>query len=124
MGQKINFSESNKVYKLGRKKYLVVADSYKNNNRLAVCLYDSYGICDAVITVNLSEHSLIDKEYAYIDTNNYPSIEKDFLEKHRLAEPIGLYARSGYCIYPLYKFYLEKLASIEEFENIKFRKIK
>lgn len=122
MGQKINFSESNKVYELDGEKYLVVADNYKVDNRLAVCLYNSHGVCDAVITVNLSNCYHIGKEYAYIDTNNYPEIDKDFLIKYELAKPTGLYDRSGYCLYPLYKFNLEKLVSIEEFENIEFYK--
>ena len=43
-------------------------------------------------------------EYAYVDTNNMPNAE-DFINENKLGEFAGEYKNSGFCWYPLYKFY-------------------
>ena len=40
----------------------------------------------------------------YVDTNNMPSAEK-FIRENNLGEFTGEVEYSGFCEYPLYKFY-------------------
>ena len=44
------------------------------------------------------------EDYAYVDTNNMPNAEQ-FIEENKLGEFVGKYKMSGFCCYPLYKFY-------------------
>jgi putative membrane protein len=48
----------------------------------------------------------IDK--AFVDTNNCPWAEK-FISDNKLGKPTGIKAASGYCVYPQYRFDMEKL---------------
>jgi hypothetical protein len=80
----------------------VMSSRYTNNNNYAVCLEELDGAPFATLTVNLPGPKLPDG-YGYVDTNNCPWAE-EFICKYDLGEPAGVAARSGYCIYPLYKF--------------------
>ena len=62
----------------------------------------------ATLTVCLDDKTLESNE-AYIDTNNCPWAE-DFLTKNGFAMPKGEWKRSGYCVYPLYAFDMDKLS--------------
>ena len=61
------------------------------------------------VTVYLGE---VPKDYAYIDVNNFPEIV-EVLERLEVAEHTGIYTRSGFVEYPLYKFNREKLYEYE-----------
>ena len=83
---------------------------YSSNNTLAVQLVEARAPWPvfATITVNLQGNpygmdSRQDDHFAYVDTNNCPWVI-DFLEENNIAVPTGIYAPSGYCIYPLYEF--------------------
>lgn len=95
-------------------KLFLTADSYKSNNSLAVIAYETpKGECVSpemfdVITVNIFESDfLMEKDLAYVDTNNCPWAA-ELLKETGLATPVGTYGHSGFCSYPLYKFNLEK----------------
>ena len=60
----------------------------------------------ATLTVNLKNNLPMD--HAFVDTNNCRWAEK-FIEDNGLGEFTGRYASSGYCTYPLYKFYMDKI---------------
>lgn len=78
---------------------------YMNDN-LAIRLVTTYGEPWTTLTVNLGVK--LPSNYAYVDTNNNPDIEK-FIKDNELGEFAGGYMTSGYCRYPLYKFDLTKL---------------
>ena len=79
-------------------------NSYANNRRLAVQLVCDDGIPFGTITTNIKYPlSTLDKYLAFIDTNNYPYIEK-WLIDNGIAYPTGHIGYSGFCAYPEYKF--------------------
>ena len=85
-------------------------NSYENNGRLAVSLiclpeHEPFGTISVNINYPLSRD---EKSLTFVDTNNYPGIEK-WLRENQIAKPTGYYGRSGYCTYPEYRFDLEKL---------------
>ena len=61
----------------------------------------------AKLTVNLAEWTL-PNDKAFVDTNNCPWAEK-FIADNKLGKPTGIKAASGYCVYPQYRFDMEKL---------------
>lgn len=58
------------------------------------------------LTVNISP--LPSEDLAAIDTNNIPEAE-NFIISNKLGEFTGRMLQSGFCMYPVYKFYLNKL---------------
>ena len=88
--------------------YLVpVAKKYLNNGSLAIILYkeDNEEFCSLTVNINEDYHGT---NTAYVDSNNYSWI-RDFIEDNDLGAPTGRAGRSGFCIYPEYKFKMEKL---------------
>lgn len=83
----------------------VSTSTYSNNGNLAILLTSPTEGPFATLSVNLHK---LPEGYAYVDTNNCPWAE-EFINEYKLGEPTGGSARSGYCIYPLYKFDLSKL---------------
>lgn len=91
----------------------VKRSTYKNNDSLAVVLVpEEYPEEYSVITVNIDDTNLFCCPLAFVDTNNYPNIEK-FLTENGLATPVGVFGQSGYCVYPLYAFNLEKIPEMK-----------
>ena len=93
-------------------KACVYAAEYIDNGSLAVAMDLEDGEPFAVITANLENSGKLPANQAYLDTNNDPWAV-DFLEKHNLAHPTGLYGQSGYVTYPLYEFNLDAIAHIQ-----------
>lgn len=60
--------------------------------------WESYG----TLTTNFDEK--LPDGYAYVDTNNIPFAE-EFIEKYGLGVHQGKFRYSGFCTYPLYKFF-------------------
>lgn len=81
----------------------VKAESYRNNETLAVMLVYRNNEFD-VITVNLNS-SFQSDSMAFLDTNNYPDIEK-WIRENNLGLPMNLTQRSGFCEYPLYTLFV------------------
>lgn len=79
---------------------------YSMHNNLAVRLVEKDGAPFATLTVNLGDN--LPSTYAYVDTNNCPWAEK-FITEYELGEPTGIGKQSGYCMYPLYQFNINKL---------------
>ena len=84
----------------------VKTDSYRNNNTLALTLNYEDGDRD-VVTVNLNSPFQSDS-LAFLDTNNYPDIEK-WIRENNLGLAMNLMERSGFCEYPLYSINLSEL---------------
>ncbi|MBR5175193.1 MAG: DUF4313 domain-containing protein [Bacteroidales bacterium] len=80
---------------------------YQNNGSLALILKTLDGEDYAVVTVNLN-HPMQSDDMAFLDENNYPGIGKG-IEQHRLGLPMGVIAVSGYCRYPLYTLFIDKI---------------
>ncbi len=96
----------------GRKtKVCLKYDVYDVFNSLAVSLYyepapgteDSDLELFAVITVNLPESADLPFGTQFVDINNYPWVD-EWLIENSIAEPSGKIARSGFCVYPAFKF--------------------
>ena len=84
---------------------------YRNNGSLAIQLIDVEEYEPfASLTVNINEKGA-DKETAYVDVNNCPWATK-FIEDNELGEFTGKYGRSGFCVYPLFKFNLDKIKEV------------
>lgn len=87
----------------------VGTDTYADNDTLAIILDDPKEGPFGAITVNIEASDfLADQTHAFVDTNNCPWAE-EFIAKHGFGKPVGLMGESGYCMYPLYEFDLEKL---------------
>lgn len=91
-----------------------VKECYQRNKRLAVTLFDLDTAEEfAKITVNLPQASTSGENCSFVDTNNCSWAEK-LLTDSELAKPTKCVARSGYCIYPEYKFDVSKLLETED----------
>ena len=95
---------------------------YSSNDTLAVQLIkaEKPWSVHATITVNLDGNpfgmdSRQDGRFAYVDTNNCPWAER-FLEENKIARRTGIFAPSGYCVYPLYEINLDAIYEYEESE--------
>ena len=92
-------------------------DTYNINDSLAVSLYCRNSEMDTdvdntpfddlfgVITVNLRESVTLPFGTQFVDVNNFPGIHK-WLIDNNIAEPTPICARSGFCVYPAFKFKL------------------
>lgn len=78
--------------------------TYTNNGNLAICLLEDDRAPFATLTVNFEK---LPHGYAYLDNNNCPWAV-DFVEDNNLGEFTGIIKHSGFCNYPLYKFYEEE----------------
>lgn len=84
---------------------------YQTNNSLAVAM--EYNNDMSIITVNFTDYRYPGFEYAFVDTNNFPGIDT-YLQMIGLAESTGEHESSGFCVYPLLKFNINKLIEGEK----------
>ena len=93
--------------------------SYTNNGTLAIQLFNKPEMpegfhlpedprkqfCEpfGVVTVNLFESKLLPYNMQFVDENNLPGIGA-WLRQNGIAQPTGLHAPSGYCLYEAYRF--------------------
>ena len=84
---------------------------YAQNNNLAIRLITKGGEPWATLTVNLD--TKLPEDHAFVDINNFDDASV-FIEENGLGEWTGGMRHSGYCVYPLYKFDLEKLKQLEK----------
>lgn len=115
-------SKENTVYQINE--YGIITDvilmynTYNQNNSLAVSMYYNdieepvndidgrhFGELYDVITINLHESSYLPFGVQFVDVNNHPGIV-DWLINNKIAEPVPIYARSGFCVYPAVSFIL------------------
>ena len=85
----------------------IETSKYMFGDNLAIRLITDFGELFATLTVNLAEWTL-PNDKAFIDTNNCPWAEK-FIADNKLGKPTGIRGASGYCVYPQYRFDMEKL---------------
>lgn len=112
-----------KVYELnmyGETFHIILGKtSYRNNNTIAVMMIDvqpdgteeDFG----VLTVNLETGGLTmanKEDTQFIDTNNLTQDIVKWLVDNNIAVETGLYWPSGFCVYPLFMFTKEALASM------------
>ena len=60
-----------------------------------------------IATVNLPESGLLPYNVQFIDENNLPGIGA-WLRQNNIAQPTGMHAASGYCLYEAYRFNLNE----------------
>ena len=103
---------------------VLVYGVYENNRALALSLYcqphfiydgeydppvqegrSAFNELYAVLTVNLPESDSLPFGTQFVDVNNHEMI-CEWLIENDIAEPLPIYARSGLCIYPAFKFNL------------------
>lgn len=86
--------------------------SYLNNGNMYIGLSmmeDGYPEPYGDVTVNLGVE--VPDFCGYVDTNNMPELEK-FLVDNDIGEFTGFMERSGFCMYPLYMFNVDKLREL------------
>lgn len=97
--------------------------SYTNNGTLAIQLFNKPEMPDGfhlpedprkqfcepfgVVTVNLFESTLLPYNVQFVDENNLPGIGA-WLRQNNIAQPTGMHAASGYCLYEAYRFNLNE----------------
>ena len=84
----------------------VKAETYRNNNTLALTLNYEDGDRD-VVTVNLNSLFQSDS-MVFLDTNHYPDIER-WIRQNGLGIAMNVSERSGFCSYPLFSINLSAL---------------
>lgn len=84
-------------------KYLADGSTY-------VGLYNDEGPV-ATLTVCLDDHKRLAWE-SYLDTNNFPEVV-DFVTEYGLGILTGEYGASGFCMYPVVEWDMNKLAEYE-----------
>lgn len=93
-----------KIYNYdGQSVYLETAN-YRNNDTLAVLMFNVNGEPYGAVTVNLCS-PFQSHNTGFVDENNMPGIGK-WLEDNNLALPMNIIEPSGYCRYQLYMFIL------------------
>lgn len=80
--------------------------NYRNNGNLYVGLVDEDGMPYADLTVNIDDMG--DDTMGAVDTNNLPWAEK-FIEDNELGIKTPFTMRSGFCVYPIYIFDMDKV---------------
>ena len=90
-------------YILDNQEVTIQYSKYCEGDKLAVVLLDKYEQMYGVLSVNLIDEQLTNKNCAFIDTNNVPQAE-EFLKKYNIAKPTGKFGFSGFCTYPEYEF--------------------
>lgn len=86
---------------------------YADNDSLAVQLFSLSEGPFATLTVNLDETKNLGENEAFVDINNCPWAP-EFIRENDLGEPTDKMAASGFCVYPSYKFNLEKFTYAKE----------
>ena len=97
---------------LGTEQVSIEINTYLNNGNMYIGLTtdgDGYPEPYGDVTVNLGE--CVPDFCGYIDTNNMPELER-FLEENDIGEFTGFVQRSGFCVYPLYMFNVDKLREL------------
>ena len=87
---------------------------YRDPYRLAIILYDvdtdeEY----AIITVNLVDSPIYGENQSYVDINNCPWAI-DYIRRSGIGKPVGEFGSSGFCVYPLFEFDLERMIELHE----------
>lgn len=102
-----------KIYNLNKydENYKIVLrkDTYMNNGTLAVLMVVIYDNGEEEIwsdlTVNIFDSDIMATDkMAFIDTNNNGDDIIQWLVDNGIGHPTGHNGRSGYCVYPLFKF--------------------
>ena len=87
----------------GDEKVTIHIGKYASNSNTFIQLKCEDGEPFAFLTTNFEKRLPFDE--AYVDTNNCPWAEQ-FIRKYGLGEQLNRFKLSGYCCYPLYKFYI------------------
>ena len=83
-------------------------NKYQANGSMHIGIWNCTEGPIATLTVCLPDARKPKEGEAYIDTNNCPWAE-DFIEEYGLGEDTGLMGFSGFCMYPLYRFNMDKV---------------
>lgn len=86
---------------LGNETVVNVSKGKYYNGNLRIQLWCEDGPY-ATLTTNVEKK--LPEGMAYVDTNNVPQAE-EFIKKYNLGVYQGKFKMSGFCFYPLYKFF-------------------
>ena len=97
-----------------------------DDNTLAIDLVSTYGEPITRLTVCVNNGYKISKapdNISFIDIYNNPTA-MNFIDEYKLGEPVRINGRivvykSGFCVYPLYKFNLDELRKYAILDNSK-----
>ena len=98
---------------LGRDDCYLASKVYLHGGGLAIWIMSEEDGPMAHLTTNIVP---LPKPYAFLDTNNCLEVE-ELVVKLGIAKDRGARTKSGYCVYPLYEFDLEKVSEYEKEEE-------
>lgn len=105
----LNYKKYGKVHPL---EILISNYAYGNSLGIALNTYEQgYPEPWSTLTVNFN-HSFLEPNCAFIDTNNNGDEIIDWLLENQLGELTGKYERSGYCSYPEFRFDMKRLQEV------------
>jgi len=81
-------------------------NKYANNNHIAISIVSAEGPISN-LTVNIDRIEKYPEDCSCVDTNNFPE-GTELIKKLSIGKPCGILS-SGYCVYPVYKFDIEKV---------------
>lgn len=95
-----------------------IISEYSYGKRLAIRLVDvnDDNAPFAILTVNIPEEKLTNKNCAFVDNNNFPHCLR-FIQVNKLGKPTNRIGLSGYCVYPEFEFDLSMLNKEESYER-------
>lgn len=86
----------------------LVMNRYADNNHVALSVFSPEEGPIANITVNLPSLKHYKDDCAFVDTNNFPEAE-GLIHQLGIGKDTGIMIPSGFCLYPLYKFDIQKI---------------
>ena len=92
----------------------LVVNSYQNNGHIAVAILSDEEGPIANLTVNIAGIESMPQTVSCVDTNNFPEA-LGIIRNLKIGKPLeGKFLRSGWCIYPLVEFDLDKIRKYAE----------
>ena len=82
-------------------------DRYAINSHIVLRIFTDEGPL-ASLTVNLPETRRYPNNFGFLDVNNFPEAET-VVNSLGIGKETGILAASGFCVYPLYEFDIEKI---------------
>lgn len=92
---------------------IVTRYAYYDNLRISFETADTHEAY-SIITTNIKK---LPYNQAAIDVNNHPEAP-ELIESQNLGFNTGKSIRSGFCVYPIYEFYMDKLPEPEDEDDL------
>ena len=92
-------------------KCFLCVNKYSVNKHVALSVWNEEDGPIANITVNLDKIKTLPANFSAVDTNNAPWAEA-LIKRLGIGKPTGKFIGSGFCMYPVYEFDMERIAKM------------